>query len=337
MIRRKFCLFMAWLGVERKQTTCKTGRRKSSVRSYTAFARQQIRMARQREAFCTARNYLTALNSFTVFCRTEEITFPMVTAQRMEDYQAWLRHQGICLNTISCYMGSLSAVYNKGKRQCDSRRGDPFAKVFTGNAVTQKRTLDKATIDRLRTASPERGSRQRTAQQLFLFSLYAMGMAFADMAYLRMDDIEGGCIIYRRKKTGQTIRIKIEPCMQTVIDELHQEGSTMVFPLLDSDRPHAIHRQYQAALKQHNRQLKAVAREAGITENITSYMARHTWATLAHERNIPIAVISKAMGHTSERTTRIYIAELNSEIVHTANKEITDWIMDAPLAKRRTL
>lgn len=94
MIRRKFCLFMAWLGVERKQTTCKTGRRKSSVRSYTPFARQQIRAARQREAFCTARNYLTALNSFTVFCRTEEITFPMVTAQRMEDYQAWLRHQG---------------------------------------------------------------------------------------------------------------------------------------------------------------------------------------------------------------------------------------------------
>ena len=94
MIRRKFCLFMAWLGVERKQTTCKTGRRKSSVRSYTAFARQQIRAARQREAFCTARNYLTALNSFTVFCRTEGITFPMVTAQRMEDYQAWLRHQG---------------------------------------------------------------------------------------------------------------------------------------------------------------------------------------------------------------------------------------------------
>lgn len=231
-------------------------------------------------------------------------------------------------------MRSLRAVYNKGKRQCDSRRGDSFAKVFTGNAVTQKRALDKATVDRLRTASPERGSRQRTAQQLFLFSLYAMGMAFVDMAYLRMDDIKGGCIIYRRKKTGQTIRIKIEPCMQTVIDELHQEGSTMVFPLLDSDRPHAIHRQYQAALKQHNRQLKAVAREAGITENITSYMARHTWATLAHERNIPIAVISKAMGHTSERTTRIYIAELNSEIVHTANKEITDWIMDAPLAKR---
>lgn len=154
MIRRKFCLFMAWLGFERKQTTCKTGRRKSSVRSYTAFARQQIRAARQREAFCTARNYLTALNSFTVFCRTEEITFPMVTAQRMEDYQAWLRHQGICLNTISCYMRSLRAVYNKGKRQCNSRRGDPFAKVFTGNAVTQKRALDKATVDRLRTASP---------------------------------------------------------------------------------------------------------------------------------------------------------------------------------------
>ena len=233
----------------------------------------------------------------------------MVTAQRMEDYQAWLRHQGICLNTISCYMRSLRAVYNKGKRQCDSRRGDPFAKVFTGNAVTQKRALDKATVDRLRTASPERGSRQRTAQQLFLFSLYAMGMAFADMAYLRMDDIKGGC----------------------VIDELHQEGSTMVFPLLDSDRPHAMHRQYQAALKQHNRQLKAVAREAGITENITSYMARHTWATLAHERDIPIAVISKAMEHTSERTTRIYIAELNSEIIHTANKEITDWRTGLPL------
>lgn len=161
MIRRKFCLFMAWLGVERKQTTCKTGRRKSPVRSYIAFARQQIRATRQREAFCTARNYLTALNSFTVFCRTEEITFPMVTAQRMEDYQAWLRHQGICLNTISCYMRSLRAVYNKGKRQCDSSRGDPFAKVFTGNTVTQKRALDKATVDRLRTAKQ---ASQRTSR-----------------------------------------------------------------------------------------------------------------------------------------------------------------------------
>ncbi len=76
---------------------------------------------------------------------------------------------------------------------------------------------------------------------------------------------------------------------------------------------------------------QAADSEAGITENITSYMARHTWATLAHERNIPIAVISKAMGHTSERTTRIYIAELNSEIVHTANKEITDWRTGLPL------
>lgn len=152
-------------------------------------------------------------------------------------------------------------------------------------------------------------------QDVFLFSLYAMGMAFVDIYHLRHSQVKENVLTYRRHKTGQTVCVRIEPCMKDIINRHSMKNCDYIFASL-----HAL--DYPRALNHYNRNLKALAKQAGVSSHLTSYVARHTWASLAYKHNIGVPIISQAMGHTNIKTTMIYIKQLDNQQIFSANNNL---------------
>lgn len=176
----------------------------------------------------------------------------------------------------------------------------------------------------LQVASLAAAARARVAgfvARHLLFSYCARGMAFVDIAFLRRDDICGDWFSYVRRKTGQRLTVRIEPPMAAIINRYKNEAGEYVFPIISADGQDA-YRQYQTALGYHNRKLKQLAEIAGISEKLSTYTARHSWATAARRHNVPLSIISAGLGHSSERTTLIYLDSVENVALDNANHEI---------------
>ena len=156
-------------------------------------------------------------------------------------------------------------------------------------------------------------------------------MSFVDMAYLRKSDVHDNTISYRRRKTGQWLTMAIEPCIQEIFDR-YQNSSQFLLPILQDDESYKNYRTQQHDL---NRHISAIGRELGFEQPLTYYVARHTWATMARDSGAPIQVISAGMGHTSERTTNIYLAQLDHNRIDELNRQVIGQLSGQPKRRRR--
>ena len=289
-----------------------------------AFIEKQIACLRAGGRLGTARNYRRTLNSFAGFLNGADIPFSLLDEQLVSRYDDWLRRRRIVRNTVSFYMRVLRAVFNKAVREGIVSQSSPFRNVYTGVDRTRKRAVGEETVIRLRRLNLEHSPSLALARDIFIFSYCARGMAFVDIAFLRKQDIAGGAICYVRRKTGQRLTIRIEPCMGDIIERYAPvtRTSDYVFPLLNAEDPVRGFSQYQTALGYYNRRLKRLAELLGLEMPLSSYTSRHTWATTARNHNVPLSIISAGMGHASEKTTQIYLASLESSVVDQANRSI---------------
>ena len=146
-------------------------------------------------------------------------------------------------------------------------------------------------------------------------------MSPTDIAHLLKSDLQGDHLSYRRQKTGQRITIRWEPCMQKLVDKYNNDDSPYLIPLIT--RPgEDEERQYQNRIHLINHHLKKLGEELGLSSRLTSYVARHSWASIAKSQDVPVAAISEAMGHTTERTTRIYLKSFDNTLVDCANQKV---------------
>ncbi len=273
--------------------------------------------------FGTARNYRRTISSFSAFLGGD-IPFEMLNERLVSGYGEWLRRRDLVRNSVSFYMRILRSVYNKAVKLRIVKQTFPFREVYTGVDRTRKRAVDERVIIRLQRLDLGMSSPLALARDLFVFSYCMRGMSFVDIAFLRKADIRSGAIAYFRHKTGQHLVVRIEPCIERIVGRYESTAADRpyVFPLLSSSDPETAFREYQAALGVYNRRLKELSKLAGIDIPLTSYVARHTWATVARNRNIPLSVISAGMGHTSEKTTQIYLASLENSVIDRANRRI---------------
>lgn len=253
------------------------------------------------------------------------------SAELMSRYNTYLSNNGLLRNSISFYNRVLRALYNRAVREGYARQRYPFAEVYTGVDVTRKRALSPETlreIASLSLADPELA----LSRDLFLFSFQARGMSYVDMAFLTRKNLRDGNIGYMRRKTGQQLTVRVESWMQEIL--LRWKDSTVkpyLLPIIKTADPKDAYAQYTASLCAHNRNLHKIGEMVGLNYPLSSYSARHSWATVARDANIPISVISSAMGHTSERTTRIYLTQLDSAVVDQANRQVWKVIKESPL------
>lgn len=282
------------------------------------FIRSEIEVVKKKGSYKTASNYLTAARSWTKFLGRENWMFSEMDASLLEQYQRWLAGQGICLNTISAYMRALRVMYHRAMMAalsseeynvCDKRE-DPFRKVFTGRAKTSKRSLTESDLLKLHQLQLPQGSTLSLARDLFLFSFYAMGMPFVDIAYLKRSNLKNGYILYARHKTGQPIRVAILPPMEELLQRYQRMDSDYVFPILSDSSPEACHQQYLCHLRKYNYSLHRLSAMIGSSRPLSSYVVRHTWASIAYQHHVDIGLISRALGHTKTSTTLLYIKSL---------------------------
>lgn len=286
------------------------------------FVAAEVEKAKQELRFKIAQNYLTAARSWTKFFGNEEWHFSDMTTEKLEEYQHWLVGRGLCMNTVSAYMRALRAIYH---RAFDGS-GNPFGKVFTGRAKTAKRSISQMELLRLKALPLPPGSSLAFARDIFLFSFYAMGMPFIDIAYLKKSQLWNGRFHYARHKTGQRIEVALQPTMLDIIRRYEQEGSEFVFPILSTlssdSSPAQLHHLYTVRLRQYNYCLHRLSQMMECAKPLSSYVVRHSWASLAYQHHLDIGLIGKALGHTKSSTTFIYINSLFDKGLAEANRAL---------------
>lgn len=294
------------------------------VVSVLSYGQHLISRLTEKGKLGTARNLRSTLTSFTEFLHGRDIAFSLLDEVVIGEYADWLAKRGITSNSSSFYMRNLRSVYNRAVREEGIEQTFPFRYVYTGIDKTAKRSVDEKVIIRLKGLELNDISGLGFARDLFLFSYCTRGMSFVDMAYLRHKDIRNGYICYKRKKTGRPLSIRIEQIVQEIINRYQKRttGSCYLFPILHTEDDEQSYKQYQTGLRYYNKQLKKLASLLGENIVLTSYTSRHTWASTARKHNIPVAVISDGMGHTSEKTTLIYLSSIDTSVIDRANAEL---------------
>ena len=295
---------------------------------FSSYVEKQIARMRQLGRYSTARNYFTALRSFLDFCNHRHLSFSEINSTLMADYERWLKNK-VTLGTVSCYLRSLRAIYNKAVSEGVVEDQSPFTRSYTGYPKTEKRSISVADIRKLYTLPLKQGSFSCLVRDIFLFCIFACGMPFVDVAFLRKSQIEDGYLTYHRRKTHQKIRVRLLPCAQAIINRYRSSDSDYVFPFLTRTDPEEAYKQYKEKLCYYNKVLKDIGKQAGIARKLTSYVSRHSWASLAYEQNTDVSVISKGLGHTSSQTTYVYIKGIDDARLDDANRKIVKKIMAA--------
>ena len=288
-------------------------------RDLFCYAEREMKQLADIRKASTVRNYMTALNALAQYLGRRSLPLDDIDRQLMQDFEQWLQHHGKCRNTSSAYLRSLKALFNRAVDAGLTAERNPFRRVFTGNAHTVKRGLSRSEFKRL-LACDMSNDRQRVAIDIFLFSVTVCGMPFVDVAHLRWSQIKDGRLFCRRRKTGECLSVQLEPEAKEILRRYEGRGTDgYVFPVLtqgDDDKA------YHNALSRYNRRLRRWGQKAGLQRHLTSYVARHTWASQANENNIPIAVISQGLTHTNLRTTTNYIASLSTFRLDHSNHQL---------------
>lgn len=269
----------------------------------------------------TSEAYRSTFNSFKKYRNGQDIMIDCVTSEIIEGYEAYLRKSGLTQNTTSFYMRVLRAVYNRAVEQGAVEQTHPFRHVYTGIDKTVKRALSINTIRTIKRLDLTHLPMLDYARDMFMLSFALRGMSFIDMAFLRKTDLKTGQLIYRRRKTGQQLSIKWTDEMQTILDKYPENQSKYLLPIII--KPSKYERKvYRNMGHRINTALKKIAEMANINVPLTLYVARHSWASVAKTKGIPISIISEGMGHDSESTTQIYLASLDSSAIDSANSLI---------------
>lgn len=288
---------------------------------FMSFARQLTDELKRIGRWRTSETYTTVVNSFARFRKNRDVLFDEMDSILISGYESYLKGIGICPNSTSFYMRNLRAIYNRAVENDLTVQRYPFKHVYTGIDKTVKRAVPLKIIRQIRNIDLSDNPTADKARDVFMFSFYTRGMSFVDMAYLKKKDLKNGILSYRRHKTGQQLFIKWEKPMQEIIAKYDTSATPYLLPIIQ-DMDADLRRQYRNAAHRVNLWLKKLGKQMGLSIPLTSYVARHAWASIARSKNIPISTISEAMGHDSENTTRIYLASLDTSVVDKANRLI---------------
>lgn len=269
----------------------------------------------------TAETYKATLNSFKKFRQDEDIMLDCLNSEVMEAYEAWHHNRGVTPNTISFYTRILRAVYNRAVEDDVIENRSPFRHVYTGVDKTVKRALPLDVIKKIKGMDLSLNAALDFARDMFMMSFYLRGMSFIDMAYLKKADLKDGYVTYRRRKTGQQLTIEWTSDMQLVLDKYPENESEYLLPVIKTTglNERCAYRNVGYNI---NRSLKQITKMLSLNFRLTMYVARHSWASAAKAKGVPLSVISEGMGHDSETTTQIYLASLDTSVVDRANAMI---------------
>ncbi|MBP1618864.1 MAG: recombinase [Bacteroidetes bacterium] len=277
----------------------------------------------------TARAYLSSIRRLESFVGNDGTTFEEITPAFLKSYEQHLVATSCKRNTVSLYLRMLRSICNqasmKGLLEMQPKL---FDEVFTGTDTAEKRAVEPSVIRTIKESDLSKHPSLEKSRDVFLLSFYLRGIPFVDLIRLKKTDISKGVIRYRRSKTGRLLTVQIEPCAQEIIKKytssLKKSPYLLPFILNDGEKGY---KEYQNALRTYNLHLKKISDLLNLKVNLTSYVARHSWATAAYRQGVPVAIISESLGHASEKVTYTYLAAFENRTLTRANRTVISLVV----------
>ncbi|WP_420187338.1 tyrosine-type recombinase/integrase [Bacteroides pyogenes] len=310
---------------------------KQSKEDLFVFMSSLVSLLREEGRYGTAHVYSSTLRCIRRFeGGRKRLPFSCINAVWVSSFEGYLLSQGLSLNTVSTYLRLLRAVYNRGVK-CGAAAYVPhlFSRLCTGVERGRSRALSVCSLRKLLRADSGLPVKLRECRDLFVLLFFMRGSCFSDLAYLRRCDLRAdGSLSYRRRKTGRVMRILLPPeaipvckrCMQRESPASASGRSSRLFGFV-RDEGMLGYRQYQTALRQFNKCLKQLASFLGIEENLSTYCARHSWATIANFCRYDKELISNAMGHSSVKVTETYFQVFRDDEIDRMNRGVIRYVM----------
>ena len=276
--------------------------------------------------------YKDSYNSLKSFTKGKlDIPFSDIDITWLSKYENWLRKKGNKETTISILFRTLRSTYNKAIQSKYARKSDyPFNafKISKFDTKTKKRAIPKTDILKIIMSTPTydgNSEYNELSKDIFIFSYLCGGINFTDIANLTNDNIINGRISYIRQKTGKEISIRLSEEAEAIITKYQSVSKGYLFPILNAD-VHKTAQQKQNRIHKIigkvNPNLKELAKQLGIEGNLTTYVARHSFATVLKKSGTSIALISEALGHSDITTTQIYLDSFDNEQIDEAMKSL---------------
>lgn len=267
------------------------------------------------------------------FSDNSSLSFLDINFSFLSQWESWMRKNDFKETSMAVYFTTFRVLYNKAvKEELISHNTYPFKdfKVSKFNTRTRKRAIEKEEILKIEALELADGSKLKEAQNIFIFSYFNQGMNFIDIAELKWGDItKNWTMMYERNKTGHNFTIQLNEKSIAILQYYQKitggDSKNYVFPILNKERhiePNQIYNRAKKVLKQVNANLKILAKQVGIDADLTTYVARHTYATVLKKSGFSNSVIGEGLGHALESTTNIYLADLGLNTLYEANKSL---------------
>lgn len=309
--------------------------RKNAKDDLRLYMPEVIGMLKREGKFPAMHVYACTLRSYEKFCAEERhpknataslSMQEIFTPERLKEYEDWLAGQQSSPNTISTYMRTLQAVYNRWMSPgIEGYNPVLFKDVYTKVESRTKRALTAEQMEQLRnTDFSVLTLRQQQVLTYFLLMFMLRGMPFIDLAHLRKSDLRNRRITYRRHKTGKLMVVDVPPDAMRLLQKYRDKtDSEYLFPLLHGGLfMEEHHHRYQETLRHFNRELARLMKQLLPGVSVSSYTARHTWATLAYHSGVPVGLISQSLGHSSIRVTMTYLKPFDAEVMDRINRQV---------------
>ena len=284
---------------------------------FVNFMRATICKFEQGNSYGTAHIYKNSLSNLIAFYRTDRIPFKKITPELLKGFEFYLRQKQLSWNTVSTYLRTIRATYNRAvDRHLAPYIPRLFKQVYTGTRADRKKALNAKEMAQIFQSWKNRDISETHSRThgLFILMFLLRGLPFADLVNS-----------YRRRKTGRQLTIDIPREAWAILNEYMDTDphSPYLFPFLTGKEGSIeSYREYQWALRTFNQQLNQLKGILHLKTHLSSYTARHTWATLAYYNEIHPGIISEAMGHSSITVTETYLKPFNATKIDDANRKV---------------
>ncbi|KAB2912955.1 site-specific integrase [Oscillatoria amoena NRMC-F 0135] len=304
--------------------------------TFVQFCDKLLAELKEQGRIGTRSTYRTVKYSILRFTNNNQsLTFSDIDVAFLTKYEQYLKANGFKISYVKTQLNKLKAIVGKAiLDRVVKKNNNPFLEYSLSHLRPeyQHRSLDKDTLEKLLSYQAEEGTSKHDTINFFTFSYYCWGMNFTDMAKLQWKNIYNGRLVYNRSKTGKLHNILLlAPALKVIEYYKHLKygenvippAEDYIFPILDPDKYNTASKmanRIELKLSMTNRCLKTIADELELGENVTFYMARHTFATQLLRKDVATAKIQNMLGHSSERMTQTYLDSFKNDELDEVSK-----------------
>jgi integrase len=278
---------------------------------------EQINILEKAQNFGSLHLYKYTCKSLKAFNSHLNFYFSDIDTVWLKKFENWLRNKNLSDNSIGIIYRTLRIVYNIAiEEKCVNPQLYPFRsyKVSKLHKETAKRALTKSDIKRIINYEAS-NEREQLSLDIFIFSYLMGGINFVDIASLTKDNIINNQLIYTRKKTNKLIKLPIHPTVHELFEKYHNPENPYLFPILfayhktEQQKANRIHK----IIGKTNKDLKEIGESLKLPITLTTYVARHSFATVLKRSGVKTSVISESLGNSSEKVTQYYLDSFEND------------------------